>query len=254
MEQEICMPEAGHMTTLTNSFLAVNPSSCESSVTRLARVSYAFVPMPQNIGEVLTPSEQRLYGELIALAQRGLVGPCMRVLASIIKRSVRTVQRLLRSMALKGVLEIIERRISSYRNAPNIYKLIGLVFHGGVGDKNVTEKNGKLLKTTTPAPERGARGRPERSNAALRYEIRRLQDKLDSERMRSAYADCGKLHTEMKEWRLSKAVERTRRAVAACVGLYTGPEVPDSAWEPLRAREREREREALAKRRAEAMR
>lgn len=248
------MPEAGHMTTLTNSFLAVNPSSCESSVTRLARVSYAFVPMPQNIGEVLTPSEERLYGVLIALAQRGIVEPCIRVLASIIKRSERTVQRLQRSMALKGVLEIIERRISACRNAPNIYKLLGLVFHRGVGDKNVTEKNGKLLKTTTPAPGRGARGKPDQSHEALRYEIRRLQDKLDSERMQRAYVDRGKLHTEGKEWRLSKALERTRIAAAACIGRYMGPETPIDWAAVEAAQQRERERVATLKAEAERVR
>jgi hypothetical protein len=222
------------MQTLTNSFRDVNPSKCESSVTRLARVSYAFVPVPQNIGEVLTPSEERLYRALIALAQRGLVEPCIRVLASIIKRSVRTVQYLLRSMARKGLLEIIERRISACRNAPNLYKLIGLVFHRGEGAIFRTEKNGKLLKTTTPAPERGAGGRPDRSIEALLYELRQKQDEIDSLRMQKTYADRG------STW-LNKAVERTKIAAAALVGVYTGPEVPDSAWEPLRARERERE-------------
>jgi hypothetical protein len=234
------------MKTLTNSFAAVNPSNYESSVTRLARVSYAFVPIPQNIGEVLTPIEAKLYGVHISFAQRGIIGPCVRVLAAIIKRSERTVQRLQRSMERKGLLAIIERRISACRNAPNLYKLIGLVFQGGVGDKNVTEKHRKLLKTTTPAPERGAGGRVDRSIAALLFENRRLQDAVDKLRKLAEYTENGHLWAKFKERGRSGAA---RMASAASLGVWNGPAVPDSEWEPLRAREREREALRRAKER-----
>jgi hypothetical protein len=230
MVQEFC--GAITVKTLSNSFLPVKTLADQSFVNlspRLARVSYAFTPVPQNIGEVLTPSEERLYRELIALAQRGIVEPCIRVLASIIKRTDRTVQRLLRSLEFKGLLAIIERRISSHRNAPNIYKLLGLVFHGGVGDKNATEKNRKFLKTTTPAPLRGV----EKSVTALKYALQHLQDKFDTLRMRLEYKDRGQLWEQTK---LNKAVERTKRATAASLGVWKGPETPDSEWEAVRER------------------
>jgi hypothetical protein len=223
------------MKTLSNTFSDVNSLACESFVTpspRLARVSYPFTPIPQNLAEVLTPSEERLYGILIGLAQRGIVDPCVRVLASIIKRTVRTVQRLLRSLERKRLLEVIERRISSFRNAPNIYKLLNLVFHGGVGDKNFTEKHRKLLKTTTPAPERGAGGRPESSMAALQYKLRQAQDEVDHWRKRFEYVESGNLWAK---WRSRKAEERDRIASAASVGVFQGEKTPDdpeiaAAW------------------------
>jgi hypothetical protein len=224
MVQEFC--GAITVKTLSNSSLSVNTLADQSFVNRsprLARVSYAFVPVPQNIGEVLTPSEERLYVKLIGLAQRGLVEPCIRVLASIIERSVRTVQRLLRSLERKGLLAIIERRISAYRNAPNIYKLLGLVFHGGVGDKNATEENRKFLKTTTPAPERGAGGRPDRSSAALLYENRRLQDEVDSLRTLGRYTENGNLWAKFKGWRENKRSEADRMRSEALVGVYNAP-------------------------------
>jgi hypothetical protein len=220
------------MKTLSNTLSDVNSLACESFVTpspRLARVSFAFTPVPHNIGEVLTPIEERLYRILISLAQRalhGIVECCVRVLGSIIHRSRRQTQRILRSMERKGVLETIERQISSNRNAPNLYKLLGLVFQGGVGVKTTAEKNRKLLKTTTA----------ERSIAALKDALRRMQDERDHERMLRRYEKRGELM-------LSKAVERTKRAAAACLGMYTGPKTPDDAEVAAAWWQRDRERE-----------
>jgi hypothetical protein len=241
MVQEFCVPSEGNgdNMTLSNTLRDVNSLACESFVKpsyRLARVSFAFTPMPYNTGEVLTPSEERLYGVLIGLAQRGIVEPCIRVLASIIKRTDRTVQRLLRSMARKRLIEIIERRITSYRNAPNLYKLLGLVFHGGVGDKSVTEKNRKLLKTTTPAPERGAGNHLESSITALQHQLRRKQDEIDHWRKRFEYDENGSLRAKFKQWRSRKAGERENLKVEALVGVYTGPKMADDEIERLRER------------------
>lgn len=231
--------------TLSNTLCDVNSLACESFVKpsyRLARVSFAFTPMPYNTGEVLTPGEERLYRILIGLAQRGIVEPCIRFLASAIKRSERTVQRLLRSMAFKGLIAIIERRISSHRNAPNLYKLLGLVFHGGVGDKSVTEKNRKLLKTTTPAPERGAGNHLESSITALQWQLRRKQDEVDHLRKRGEYDENGNLWAKFKQWRSDKAEERDRMRSEALVGVYQAPMLTEEQkreeerqWEILRA-------------------
>jgi hypothetical protein len=217
------------MQTLSNTRNDVNSLACESFVKpsyRLARVSFAFTPMPYNLGEVATPGEERLYGVLISLAQRGIVEPCIRFLASAIKRSERTVQRLLRSLERKRLIAIIERRISSFRNAPNLYKLLGLVFHGGVGDKTVTEKNRKVLKTTTPAPERGA----EKSNLALQHQLRQRQDEVDHWRKRFEYLENGKLWANFKDRQENQAARMRAEAV---VGMYK---------EPVLTEEQEREK------------
>jgi hypothetical protein len=84
---------------------------------------------------------------------------------------------------------------------------------------------------------------------ALQHENRRLQDKLDSQRMRGEYNENANLWAKFKQWRSRKAAEGDRMASAACVGVFKGEPVPDSAWEPARERERERER---ARRAAEA--
>jgi hypothetical protein len=216
--------------------------------------------MPYNTGEVLTPSEERLYGVLIGLAQRGIVEPCIRFLASAIKRSERTVQRLLRSMALKGLLEIIERRISSFRNAPNLYKLLGLVFHGGVGDKIVTEKNRKFLKTTTPAPGRGAIGPLEKSMMALQHQLRQKQDEVDHWRKRFEYDENGNLWAKFKEWRSNGVEQRDRMRAEAVVGMYKAPVLTEEQqrenkkwWEEHEQEKREFDAECEARKNARGL-
>jgi hypothetical protein len=229
MVQEFCCPDSesrNNMQTLSNTRNDVNSLACESFVKpsyRLARVSFAFTPMPYNFREVLTPSEERMHGALISLAQRGIVEPCIRFLASVIRRSERTVQRLLRSLERKRVIAIIERRISSFRNAPNLYKLLGLVFHGGVGDKSVTEKNRKFLKTTTPAPERGAGNQPGPSIPALQHQLRQRQDEIDHWRKRFEYDENGNLWAKFKEWRSNGVEQRDRMRSEALVGVYKKP-------------------------------
>jgi DNA-binding MarR family transcriptional regulator len=96
----------------------------------MERISYLFTPIPNNLEDVLTPSEERLYRIFIYFAQRGIFDPCIRLLASTMKRTDRTVQRLIRSLERKQLLEIVEQRVSSCRNDSNIYKLVGLGLSG----------------------------------------------------------------------------------------------------------------------------
>jgi hypothetical protein len=64
--------------------------------------------------------------------------------------------------------------------------------------------------------------------------MRRLQDKLDSLRMRGEYVERGKLWFELQQRRLQGAYERTRMAIQASVGVYVPkPPTPEQEieWE-----------------------
>jgi hypothetical protein len=242
------------MQTLSNTRNDVNSLAVESFVKssrRLARVSYEFTPIPADID--LDPILEKLYRIFIKLWRRGIVDPCNRLLADLVGRCERSVRYYCRKLEKLGLLGVIQRRVTKNRNASNVYTLMGL--EGGVGAKNCPEKKGEVLKTTTPAPERGAVDPPGPSTTALQWELRRVRDALDSLRMRGAYEDRGKSWVEMQQWRLHKAKERCRIAMNACIGMYNGPSTPvDEAeveayqqqeWERIEAIKAERERVRL---------
>jgi DNA-binding transcriptional regulator YhcF (GntR family) len=186
--------------------------------------------MPQNIEDAVTPIEQRVLGVLISFAQRGILGPSLALLAALARRSIRTVQRVLRSLEKKGLLETIARRISANRNDTNLYKLIGLGFKRGVGDKTSAVIREKALKTTTPALKRGL----EKSVEALTSELRRVRDVADHWRKQFEYAEAGNLWAKHKEWRTGKRAVAEKLAVEAAIGVYRGPVTEESpedvAW------------------------
>jgi hypothetical protein len=167
------------------------------------------------------------------------------------------VQRYLRRLVALGHLAIEMVRVSFNRNAHNIYRIIGL--GGGVGDKNDTEKKGENLKTTTPPPAAVAASP---SETKLKYEERKAGDAKASAVMREVYELRGKLWAKLKGWRLDKAYERNRMALAARVGMRPSEEeekrinAEAEAWmaeQPQREAERAR-RDEEAKCVAEAKR
>ena len=181
----------------------------EGSVTKRVRVAFEFTPVPEFIErEIETPALEKLYRILLRMARRGISDPSLRVLAKAMKRSLRMVQRYIRGLVMLGKLVVQVRRVTRDRNDTNVYILPDL--QRGVGDRNVVEKLRAELKTTTPAPE---------ARVGKFWEARFAQDREDSNWRREQYQRKASFWEAVKGWRLDKALERTRRAVEACVGI-----------------------------------
>jgi hypothetical protein len=191
-----------------------------SGLPRRPQIAFDFDAVPSDLEDVI-PDERldKLFRILLRLARRGIHDPSLRWLAAKMRKSKRMVQRYLRRLVALGHLAIEAVRVSFNRNAHNIYRIIGL--GGGVGDKNVTEKKGEFLKTSTPPPAAAASSP---SETKLKYEERKAGDAKASAIMREVYELRAKLWAKLKGWKLDKAYERNRMALAASVGRY----VPDS--------------------------
>jgi hypothetical protein len=220
---------------------------------RLPKVSYEFVPVPSHIEEEIPqPALEKLYRILLRLYRRGICNPPMRLLAKFMRKTIRTVQRYIRELVRLGKLLVTAQRVSRDRNGPNIYHLIGLA--GGVGDKNVVEKKGEVLTTTTPAPaaagsESTSEVKP--SKTRLEWEARQTKDAADRQMRLQGWVDRGKLWLGMQQRRLDKAYERNRMAMRARIGMntYDGPQMSDDEVQEIRARIAKREAEAAEQRR-----
>jgi hypothetical protein len=223
----------------------------------MARVHYDFVPVPETIErEIEKPALERLYRILLRFIRRGVTDPSLRQLAHAMRRGVRQVQRYINGLVELGKLLVKVRRVTGNRNNTNVYALTDL--QRGVGVINDTEKRRENLKTNTPAPEaRGLESKPEKSTLQLQGEMRRLQDKLDSLRMRGEYVERGKLWFELQQCRLRKAYERTRIAMGASIGVSTLPpptEEQEREWEAAAVRYRAEEAARIAAKRLEEQR
>lgn len=200
-----------------------------------------FVAVPEFIElEIETPALEKLYRILMRYARRGICDPSIRVLMRAMKRTDRTVQRYIRALVRLGKLVVQARRVTKNRNATNVYILPDL--QRGVGDKNVTEKLSTEINTTTPAPEaRVEITDPDEHKSALRkfWEARFAQDKRDSRWKQDEYQQKATFWESAKGWRLDKALERTRMAMKASVGVWNGIPTPASA-DDLADLERER--------------
>jgi hypothetical protein len=174
--------------------------------------------------EIETPALEKLYRIIMRSVRRGVSDPSVRKLASVMKRSMRTIHRYLRALVRLGKLVVQTRRRTGDRNDTSIYILPDLL--GGVYDKGVVEKRGEVLKTTTPSPEAlGSSSPPAKPKSDLQalMEARFAQDKADAGWRRREYERKATFWDTMKGWRLSKAIERTRRAMEAQVGVFTPP-------------------------------
>lgn len=195
---------------------------------RYSPVKYEFVPVPEFIeDDVADPRLEKLWRIILRSLRKGVVELPLRLLAHSMKRSVRMVQRYIRALVKLGKLVVTERRVSHNRNLSNVFAIPNL--DGGVGDKNVVEKKGKVLNTTTPAPKR----------EGLRelLEARFAQDREDSRWKRAEFEHKARVWAESKKWKLQKAYERTRMAMEAMVGVshYEETRTPeqiqaDNAW------------------------
>jgi DNA-binding transcriptional MocR family regulator len=221
-------------TTLSPSELqqSFDKSPVDSRAKRLPKVTFPFEPTPAFIEDHIdSAAVERALRIITRYIRRGIFDPSIRQLSRALKRSARTVQRYIRALVKLGKLVVTARRVSRSRNATNVYKLVDFlgVNSKGVGDKNVTEKKGEVLKTTTPAvagsssPTSAKQPSPfQRHWEQFRAE-RRAHDEKVSAQMQAQYEAKGRNFAEMQGWRLQQAFERTRMAVAARLGMYTGP-------------------------------
>jgi hypothetical protein len=162
----------------------------------------------------LPPALAKLYVILLDLEKDGIVTPPMRMLADLMKRKVRSVQRYILGLVGRGLLTVLRRKIGAFLCDTNLF-ILTKIRGGGGGDRIVGEKI-ETLKTTTPpvaAP----------LQMKLDHEARRKRDHQDSAVMREVYELRGRLWAQLKNWRLDKAVERTRMAMKAAVGVLTPP-------------------------------
>jgi hypothetical protein len=138
------------------------------------------------------------------------------------------------------------RRHGLCHNRPNTYTfpMFRGFFVKREDGKNATLKNKNLKTSTTTAQVPRSvyhrlRNEHDRLKMQTRHDQRRSQDERDGLRRR--------LQWHNKQSRLSRAEERTRIAAAACVGVWKGPQTPDSEWEGVRERVMLAERLARAK-------
>jgi hypothetical protein len=224
--------------TVPNSCLQVNPEPVEKPVKsrRLPRVGCtAFVPVAENIQDQIASPTLRdfICRVMMGFWRRGIYNPSIRQLMAKMKKSRSQIKRYIREAARLGLMTWQEFRQSFNRNTTNTYMPIVCV--GGVGFKNEPEKKGEFLTTSTPAPGRGSVRKPEKSNEHLRWEMRRLQDQLDSLRMKGKFVERGKLWFELQQRRLQQAF---RRNAEAMVGVYVPkPPTPEQEreWEAAEA-------------------
>jgi hypothetical protein len=191
----------------------------------LSKVNYEFVPVPSHIEEEIPqPALEKLYRILLRLYRRGVTNPPMRLLAKLMGKAIRTVQRYARALVSLGKLVILPQRITRNRNAPNIYSLIGL--EGGVGDKFVVEKQGESTNTTTSAPTAAVEEIPvevKPSKTRIAWEARQAKDAADHDWMLAGFVGRGKVWALAQ---LNKAYERTKWAMKANVGVWDGDPGP----------------------------
>jgi hypothetical protein len=201
----------------------VNPSSSDfhqsamSSGTlrpRHQQIRFGFDPVPSGLDEEIPDAQQsKLYRIILTLLRRGMEKPPLRLLASLMDRSIRMVQRYLRALEALGKVIITGRKIAYNYNEPNTYAIPNLVGVGG-GDIDVTEKKVESLTTSTPP----------RESPRVAIEAKRKQDEQDRQRMRKAYDDRSAFWAMCKETRLGKA---SRRVSEACMGVWRGERTPD---------------------------
>jgi len=190
-------------------------------VTKWVRVGFEFTPVPEFIErEIETPALEKLYRIIMRMVRRGNSDPSLRVLAKAMGRSLRMVQRYIRALVRLGKLIVQERRITRDRNATNVYILPDL--QKGVGDKNVTEKKGEVLKTTTAAPERAAG----KSELHKLYEARLAQDRADSKWRKALHERAVAAREKLAGFWSHKKEEKSRKISENEIGSsrWYGPE------------------------------
>jgi hypothetical protein len=180
--------------------------------------------------EIIKPALERLWRILLRFIRKGVNNPPLRLLAAAMRKGIRQVQRDIRELVKLGKLIVTEHRVDFKRNAPNSYTLVDLQPALGVIDD--TEKQGEVLKTSTPP----------RENPRVAMEARRKQDDEDRQRMRKNYDDKAAFWAMCKQTRVGKALERGSNALRASLGVYKGePTVcPDEWVQAFRKREAER--------------
>jgi hypothetical protein len=186
------------------------------------QIGFAFDPTPSGLDEEIPDAQQsKLYRIILTLLRRGMEKPPLRLLASLMDRSIRMVQRYLRALEALGKVIITGRKIAYNYNEPNTYAIPNLVGRGG-GEMDVTEKKVESLTTSTPP----------RESPRVAMEAKRKQDEQDRQRMRKAYDDRATFWAMCKETRLGKA---SRRVSEAFVGVWRGPVTPDLTPEEVEA-------------------
>jgi hypothetical protein len=214
---------------------------------RLSKVNYEFVPVPSNLDKLIPDATlAKFWKKLLELWRKGISDPSVRLLASLMEKSERSIQRYQRALESMGMLAKQLRRVLHNRNDTNVYTLMG--FQVGVGDKNVVEKKGESTNTTTPpASPAGLESINEvkPSKTRLEWEARQAKDAADHGLRLQGWVDRGKLWLGMQQWRLAKAYERNRMALQARIGVYDGPQMSDE--EVIEVRERMARREAERK-------
>jgi hypothetical protein len=162
----------------------------------------------------LPPALAKLYVVLLDLQKDGIVTPPMRMLADLMKREVRSVQRYISGLVSRGLLTVIRRKIGDFLCNTNLF-ILTEISGGGGGDRIVGEKI-ETLKTTTPPVAAPSQTKVDR-------EALRKRDNQDSAVMREVYELKGRMIAFFKNLRVTKAEQGERLAAEASVGVWKGP-------------------------------
>lgn len=215
---------------LQESFRQTCANTAPSAPKRLPKVTFLVDPVIwQKMSAEHREAWRAFMRQYRAWRVREVFDPKYRTIAGWFGKSISAARRYIKDFARWGLLVIEERRRAWNRNDTNVYKVVDSTVDrgGGCPSKMSGEKPFKdSLKTNTPA-DRGSQSTTKAKETSL---FERLREKFRAERrafdlkvslqMRAEYEAKGRIFAERRE---NRQLESSRMAVAARLGMYTGP-------------------------------